>query len=174
MNFLQDSNLGVFNNIDFTILYGMVVHMGEASMANINTIYPDLTAASNAATLSGHYSAQTLSPSPQWQMQPHVTFPRTMRDCAITIIRMVSLVDNDLAIAVRLAPRASLGNEFCVYLTVNDHNGKPTPVMFPLDRIEEAAACKLAAAIMVQDHKAILDLYVIQMAMDMASGKHPE
>lgn len=172
MNFLQDSNPGVFNNLDFTILYDMVVYVDEANMANIYTHAHSDKVACSSTTMTGGYCVQTFPLAPQWQTNANVL--RTMRDCALNVIRMMSMVDNDMAIAIRLSPHASYGSETCVYLTINDHNYNPTPVMFRLDRIEEAAACTLASAIMVQDHKAILDLYVIQMAMDMASGKHPE
>ena len=90
-------------------------------------------------------------------------------DCAIKTICMVSEAKTEMLVAVK-----AIGNigskEIVVYLTVNDNDGKPIPVSFRMLEIEDDVMCKLAAAILTKDHKAIFDLYVTQMAKDMASG----
>lgn len=87
-------------------------------------------------------------------------------DCAIKIICMVSEAKTEMLVAVKAMPQ-----EIVVYLTVNDNDGKPIPVSFRMLEIEGDVVCKLAAAILTKDHKAIFDLYVTQMAKDMASGR---
>ena len=91
-------------------------------------------------------------------------------DCAIKTICMVSEAKTEMLVAVK-----AIGNtgsqEFVVYLTVNGNDGKPSPVSFNMLEIEGDVMCKLAAAILTKDHKAIFDLYVTQMANDMASGR---
>ena len=91
-------------------------------------------------------------------------------DCAIKTIRMASEVKTEMLVAVKAI--GNIGSQkIVVYLTVNDNDGKPIPVSFRMLEIEDDVMCKLAAAILTKDHKAIFDLYVTQIAKDMASGR---
>lgn len=95
---------------------------------------------------------------------------QSIAECAIKTICMASEAKTEMLVAVK-----AIGNigsqEFVAYLTVNDNDGKPIPVSFSMLEIEDDVVCKLAAAILTKDHKAIFDLYVTQMAKDMASGR---
>lgn len=109
-----------------------------------------------------------------WKNPAQVVLDRarvqSIAECAIKTICMVSEAKTEMLVAVK-----AIGNigsqEFVVYLTVNGNDGKPIPVSFSMIEIEDDVVCKLAAAIMTKDHKAIFDLYVTQMAKDMASGR---
>lgn len=122
---------------------------------------------SSAGQLASRGVSVWKNPAPVVLDRAHV---HSIADCAIKTICMASEAKTEMLVAVK-----AIGNivskEIVVYLTVNDNDGKPIPVSFRMLEIEDDVVCKLAAAILTKDHKAIFDLYVTQMAKDMASGR---
>lgn len=159
----------------------MIVHAAdEAIMTITNTTsnYPSPYPVINdewQQKLTDSYAGQLASSGVSvWKNPAPVVLDRapvqSITDCAIKTICMASEAKTEMLVAVK-----AIGNigsqEFVVYLTVNGNDGKPIPVSFSMIEIEDDVVCKLAAAILTKDHKAIFDLYVTQMAKDMASGR---
>lgn len=159
----------------------MIVHAADEAIVTItNTTstytspYPEINDAWRQK-LTDPYAGQLASrgisvwkdPAPLVLDQAHV---QPIAGCAIKTICMASEAKTEMLVAVK-----AIGNtgsqELVVYLTVNGNDGKPIPVSFSMLEIECDVVCKLAAAILTEDHKAIFDLYVTQMAKDMASGR---